>query len=134
MVLDVLTGAAKESAMLGWYIVVYPEGSSGKVDDPRTVAHWPSPMDGRDWLDEMVKMGRAELLGENGGYPVAYRALWGALMPALFACPEVYRGPVVVDENHGILPGWYTTKNFNRAAFVRCKLRDRMLIQCWDRS
>jgi len=61
--------------MTGWHCSVRRQANGGRSPAEPTskrgaqVAVWQAELDGRDWLDALVKEGRAINLGGNGGYP-----------------------------------------------------------------
>jgi len=120
--------------MLGWQIIVYPEGGKSHFGSPDRVATWLTGWDGTEWLETMVKGGRAELLNHGGGYPCSYRMLWKDLLPELLEQPQPYQGPPVIGEDYVMEKGWQSIKEINREALARCLPDMVMRVDAWDQS
>jgi hypothetical protein len=76
---DKLSVVEERSAMLGWHISVYRQKVGGlSTPKGQRLAVWQTGLGGLDWLDELVKAGKAINLGENGGYPCRYTATLSA--------------------------------------------------------
>ena len=83
--------------MLGWSIYIYRQDL---IEDPEVIwphdrallASWLTGMCGLDWLDALVKEGKATCLGGNG-YPLKYVAPAANVLPLIFWGPPKYHGP-----------------------------------------
>lgn len=90
-------------------------------------------MGGLQWLDDLVKAGRAIAITE-GGYPTRYTATANHILPTLLGWPpqanDVWvRGPEdIIDES------WEGTTVVNRVAIEKCKPDEWLLIETWDES
>ncbi len=121
--------------MLGWDIIIFREGGTGAWNDPGRVVSWQAGFNGMDWLETMVKEGRAESLPtDNPGYPYRFAALWKELLPELLRQPTPYDGPPVIGEDYFMPRGWKGELRINREALALCQPEDRMLINVWDQS
>lgn len=119
--------------MLGWQIIIYPEGAEGSVRSAATVATWKTGLGGTDWLERLVQAGKADSR-HAGGYPRSYRMLWRDLLPELLNQPQPYDGPPVIGEDYVMEPGWFEHKTLNRAALALCQADDWMIVDAWDQS
>lgn len=119
--------------MLGWHIIVFPEGGSGRYDSPDVVCRWETGLGGTSWLEQMVENHRA--LKVNGsGYPCAYIMLWEDLLPELLEQPKPYNGPLLIGEDYIMEKGWWQGKQVNAEALARCLPDTLMRVNAWDQS
>jgi hypothetical protein len=109
-------------ARMGWDISVYrqPDGdaSPAKAGAPpgQHLAEWHT---GRlDWLDELVKTGKAIDLGGDG-YPVTYTVIAECVIPHI----------VKEDEYSHQLFGKPAA---DRAALAQCRLDEWLVVRAWD--
>ena len=78
--------------MLGWHVSIYRQtdggGSPAAAGSPTgdRLAAWQTGLGGIDWIDELVKNGKAINLGGNG-YPYHYTATGKHLIPVLIDKP-----------------------------------------------
>lgn len=131
--IDKCTGRILCTSMLGWDICVYREDAPLHQHRPVNLAKWSVGLNGIDWLDEMVKNGRAERLS-GGGYPSRYRAQWKDLWPELLVQPTPYQGPPVLGDDYVMLAGWQGQKTVNRDEVLRCQPDDYLIVDAWDPS
>jgi hypothetical protein len=88
-----LSVVGEQSAMLGWHISVYRQKNGGLSPATAETTHGSrlaagqTGVGGLDWLDELVKAGKAINLGENGGYPCRYTAIAECLIPRIIGTP-----------------------------------------------
>jgi hypothetical protein len=62
--------------MLGWQVIIRKESAK------TSIASWITGLGGTDWLDILVKEGKAKDLGGNG-YPNSYSAKANQILPLL---------------------------------------------------
>jgi hypothetical protein len=124
--------------MLGWHVSVYKQKEGG--DLPATAASpegtrlavWQTGLNGLDWLDELVKTGKAIHLGGNG-YPRRYTAT------AEYIVPRIEQPPLArTDWSYAagdILTGKWAGKTVvDLVAAAECHLDEWLLVEAWDES
>jgi hypothetical protein len=119
--------------MLGWLIIVFPEGANSNYDSPEVVCRWETGLDGTDWLDEMAKDGRA-LMVNKSGYPCGYIMLRKDLLPELLVHPKPYNGTPVIGEDYVMEKCWWRSKQVNPEALAHCQPDTMMRVDAWDLS
>ena len=119
--------------MLGWQIIVFPEGGDSKLGSPDMLASWLAGLGGTDWLVAMVKDGRAEEV-RWGGYPCGYRMLWKDLLPELLEQPKPFQGPTVIGDDYVMQKGWRDGMKLSREALARCLPDTVVCVNAWDQS
>ncbi len=126
--------------MLGWRVIVTqlaPEEYEAATDiDRRTkmLASWEVGLGGTDWLDELIKEGKASLLSDNGGYPCRYTAKACDVLPLLMAGPPPHAGPPVFGDDY-VLPGnWSGRVTIHHDRLAACPLDQVLTIDAWDLS
>ena len=108
--------------MLGWQIIVYRELSRPYSPGPwrdkeARVATWLVGLGGLDWLDELVKEGKAEYLS-CGGYPDIFLAKAKDILPKISPSPPHHFGEVII--YHPML--------------AQCLPEEQLIIEAWDQS
>ena len=109
---------------MGWDISVYRQRdgdvSPAKAHVPAgpLLAEWHTG--GLDWLDELVKTGKAIDLGGDG-YPVTYTVIAECVIPHI----------VKEDEFSHKLFGKPAT---DRVALAQCHLNEWLVVEAWDSS
>ena len=125
--------------MLGWDISVYRQVDSGsspaKADsaDGARLAVWQTGLDGLQWIDDLVKVGRAVDLGGNG-YPCRYTAQAQYLVPSILKGPPSARRSWVFGQHDVVTPAWNGKTVIDRAATGDCRLDEWLLVVAWDES
>lgn len=124
--------------MIGFEVFVY---RADLVADPS--ANWPEEsallvswlvggFHGLDWIDALVKEGKAVSLGGNG-YPLRYTALAKDLLPRIAAgIPRPAGGPIL-GEDYFLPAGWIGKADL-REGFASCPPEQLLLINAWDQS
>jgi hypothetical protein len=94
---------------------------------------WQTGTDGLDWLDELVKAGKAIHLGGDG-YPYWYTA------PAAYLCERILDGPPharsswAYDVGDILLEGWEGKTTTNHHAISTTRVGEWLVIEVWDES
>ena len=107
---------------LGWHIRVCRQSDGGvspaTADSPEgtLLARWEAGLNGLDWLDELVKEGKAIDLGGNG-YPCRYTAA------------AEYLFPRIVDMPPGAKVVWSSA-----LLVAQCRLDEWLIVEAWDQS
>ena len=126
--------------MLGWQISVYRQPDGGRLPatatsgQGRRLAVWQTGLGGLEWLDELVKAGKAVDLGGNG-YPCRYTVTAGALVPRVVDMPPgarrvwVYEEGVIFLRRSGKGRRWV-----DRTAALSCGPDEWLLVEAWDES
>lgn len=126
--------------MLGWMIVIKaltPERKY-KWDTEQEVvrlAHWDTNLEGIDWLEELVKEGKAKLVRDDG-YPRSYTAKASDVRSILA------NGIPDYDADDAGIIGPYDYSPFGRTCRVRmdkekmeaCRRNRVLTIEAWDGS
>ena len=99
--------------MLGWQIIVRKESAENSL------ASWTSGLGGTDWLDKLVKEGRAKDLGGNG-YPNNYSANASEILPLL------------TTESINSIGGANTRLKTDQIS--NCSMDVTLIIEAWDQS
>lgn len=99
--------------MLGWQIIVRKESAENSL------ASWTSGLGGTDWLDKLVKEGRAKDLGGNG-YPNNYSANASEILPLL------------TTESINSIGGANTRLKTDQIS--NCPMDATLIIEAWDQS
>jgi hypothetical protein len=99
--------------MLGWQIIVRKESAENSL------ASWTSGLGGTDWLDKLVKEGRAKDLGGNG-YPNNYSANASEILPLL------------TTESINSIGGANTRLKTDQIS--NCSMDATLIIEAWDQS
>jgi hypothetical protein len=125
--------------MLGWHISVYRQTNGGAspatAESPEgaRLAVWQTGLGGLEWIDELVKAGRAIDLGGNG-YPCRYTATAEYLIPRIIDEPPGARIVWTFDEGDIILEGWEGKTVVDRDVIAACRPDEWLLIVAWDES
>lgn len=99
--------------MLGWQIIVRKESAENSL------ASWTSGLGGTDWLDKLVKEGKAKDLGGNG-YPNNYSANASEILPLL------------TTESINSIGGANTRLKTDQIS--NCSMDATLIIEAWDQS
>lgn len=99
--------------MLGWQIIIRKESAENSL------ASWTSGLSGTDWLDKLVKEGRAKDLGGNG-YPNNYSANASEILPLL------------TDESINLIGSGNV--RFKIDQITNCPMDATLIIEAWDQS
>ena len=112
--------------MLGWEIIV--------KNQEVTLASWRASAWGTDWLENLVKEGKAQNLATNSGYPQIFSMKAKDLLPILIAgIPQTDAG-LVIGEDYAISGTKVWNFKINQIAMNQCKSEDELLIEAWDQS
>src|SRR5215471_13504961 len=113
-------------AMLGWHILIYRQSATGREQ----LAEWETSLGGTDWLDALVKQGKAVYVEGNGGYPMVYTASAGVLASG----PPSYSGPTVVGDVYVKPSGWIGGATIDAPRLAACEADEELTIHAWDLS
>ena len=124
--------------MLGWNISVYrlEHGAVRATTKSPTgvrLAIWQTGLDGLDWLDELVKEGKAVNLGGNG-YPCRFTATAEHLLPHFVnGVPEAH-STWSFEVTDILMKGWAGKTAINQTAIAACRPDEWLLLLAWDKS
>jgi hypothetical protein len=127
------------NGMLGWHVSVYRQedgGASPATWDSRQgtrLAVWQTDLFGLEWLDELVKAGKARDLRGNG-YPNRYTAPAQYLIPQVIDKPPEANKTWVCGPDDVIGPGWDGKTVTNPRAAGQCRPDEWLLVVAWDES
>jgi hypothetical protein len=121
--------------MLGWDVSVRREveESAPNATDGLLLASWQTGPFGLQWLDELVKDGKAIDLGGNG-YPDRYRVVANVLLPILTTGLQSSDSPPVVGDDYALPRGWSSRVKLNRQRISECADTEHLLVEAWDLS
>ena len=125
--------------MLGWHISVYRQADDGAspatFESPEgdRLAVWQTDMWGLDWLDELVKAGKAIDLDGNG-YPLRYTSMAKYLTPKLCGEPPHAHHVWIREVGDMVTEKWAGKTVINHAAVAACHRDEWLLIEAWDES
>lgn len=124
--------------MIGFEIFVY---RADLVVDPAAI--WPEEQallvswlvggfHGLDWIDDLVKAGKAKDLGGNG-YPLRYTALASDFLPVILGGLPRPAGSPIIGDDYYLPAGWIGTPEVreNLSAVLGDQL---LLVNAWDQS
>jgi hypothetical protein len=125
--------------MLGWHISIYRQKDGGSspatfpTPEGTRLAVWQTGIGGLDWLNELVKAGKAIDLGGNG-YPCRYTAAAEYLMPMITDSPAGARDTWLREAGDVITDKWEGTTVVDSAAVTLCRPDEWLLVEAWDES
>ena len=125
--------------MLGWHISVYRLLDGGRApaaaDSPEgtQLAVWQTGLGGLDWLDELVKAGKAIDLGVQG-LCGRYTATAAELLPRVAEGPP-HAKPIWSAGPYDILTDrWEGRTVIDQTAVAKCRPDEWLLVEAWDES
>jgi hypothetical protein len=126
--------------MLGWEIQVYKQADGGNLpakpesERGNSIASWLTEMNGLNWIEDLVKVGKAIDLGGNG-YPLTFTATAEDLIPPLV------QGPPQALETFHLCEALSALANRDPETTVTglvesagCRMGEWLLIHAWDQS
>jgi len=120
--------------MLGWEVFVLREkDSSTRRTAGLWLASWETGLFGLQWIDELVKQGKAADLGGNG-YPNRYTTSANLLFPILMSGLPENESPPVVSDDYALPAGWNSTLKLNSQQIAKCAEDEPLVIEAWDQS
>ena len=124
--------------MLGWNISVYrleQEAVRATTKSPIGVrlAFWQTGLDGLDWIDELVKEGKAMNLGGNG-YPCRFTATAEHLIPHFVNGVPEAQSTLRFEGSGMLMEGWEGKPAIDQTAIAVCKPDEWLLLVAWDGS
>jgi len=124
---------------LGWNISVYRQQNGGTAPalfgakQGSRLAVWQTGLNGLDWIDNLVKEGKAIDLGGNG-YPDEYTAMAIHIVPRLHDDPPHAKKVWTFDKGDIITPQWLGKTTKDQQAIEACRSDEWLIIQAWDES
>ena len=115
--------------MLGWEVFAF-RNSNAKREN--LIVHWMTSVFGLDWLDQLVKEGRATDLGGNG-YPNRYEISVGVLVPLLSKGLPANSSPLVIGDDYVLPEGWSGSVTWRQDP-ATCRASDTLFLEVWDQS
>jgi hypothetical protein len=126
--------------MLGWFVCIYRQENARKLpvtnkpQDGGVLARWQTGLYGLDWLEKLVKEGKATLVAANDGYPIRYTAMTKYILPAITDTPPNARQNWMADEGDKLLPSWAGKTELNKIEIDKCDPNEWLMIETWDES
>ena len=102
-------------------------------DTLRRLAVWQTGLGGLEWLDELVKAGRAVDLGGNG-YPRRYTVTAENLVPRVVDTAPGARSTWASAAGDALTTSWEGKTVADRAAAKSCRSDEWLLVEAWDES
>jgi hypothetical protein len=123
--------------MLGWNISVYrlEQGAvraTTKTPTGVRLAVWQTGLDGLDWIDELVKEGKAMNLGGNG-YPCRFTGTAEHLIPHFVNGISEAHSPFSFEGSGMLMEGWEAKTTINQKAIAACRPDEWLLLLAWDK-
>ena len=128
--------------MLGWNISVHRQKNGGAapatkaksyLDHGPQVAVWQTSLFGLDWIEELVKDGKAIWIA-GGGYPNQYTATAKNIIPTVLKGPP-RANAVWACGSHDIIYSWWAGKTvIDQPLAEACRPDEWLLIEAWDES
>jgi len=124
--------------MIGWHIRIYrpadqgPTPPMGHSAGDLLLAEWQADLRGIDWLDDLVRTGRAS--GHGDGYPYVYTARAEVLLPTIVAAPPWKPRGTGKDTREVLEDRWGRDLTVDHEAVSSCCPRDWLLADVWDES
>jgi hypothetical protein len=125
--------------MLGWHISVFKQpdggGAPARVGSPtgERIAVWQTGLGGLDWIDELVKKGKAIRLGGHG-YPCLYTVTAKHLIPTIMDKPPKARDTWVCEPSDILTEQWAGKTVIDRGEAIGCRPDEWLIIEAWDES
>jgi hypothetical protein len=125
--------------MLGWHVSIYRQKNGGATpatfesQQAERVAVWQAGLYGLNWINDLVRDGKAIDLGGDG-YPVRYTA------PAQYLVPQIVKGLPEAhaiwshDEGDILNEKWAGKTVINVELAKRCDRSEWLLVEAWDES
>ena len=124
--------------MLGWNISVYrlEQGAVRATTKSPTgvrLAVWQTGLDGLDWIDELVKGGKARNLGGNG-YPCRFTATAEHLIPHFANGIAEAHSTWSFEASDILMKEWEGKTAIDQTAIAACQPDEWLLVMAWDES
>jgi hypothetical protein len=122
--------------MLGWQITIHrqiPGESQNHLTKESLLATWTTSIGGLDWIDALVKEGKAVDLGGTG-YPCWYKATAKNILPIILAGPPRHKGPLVAGDGYILPAGWNGKATIDHSKIGQCLPDEQLIIEAWDQS
>ena len=123
--------------MLGWGIYIY-ELSQGidlksPISEKTILSEWTSSLGGLDWIDDLVKEGKAEELeGYNHGYTFMYKAKVQDVLDKLTYHIPKGKDQTVIGDDYVMSSDWRS--KIDTSEIAKCKPDEQLIVEAWDLS
>jgi hypothetical protein len=125
--------------MDGWHISVFRQKDGGaqaatfeSQQGPR-IAVWQAKLLGLNWLNELVKDGKARFLGGDG-YPMRYTATAAGLLPRILDGPPMAREVWISGAGDILTDKWVGRTLIDHDEASKCAGDEWLLVVAWDES
>ena len=124
--------------MLGWEFYIYrhdlaPDPRQIVPDDRALLARWLVSLGGLDWIEALVREGKATDLSVTE-YPLTYLAKASDVLPLIADGPPKCSGSLVVGDDYVHPSGWTGDVLYHRDRIAECAPDLTLLIHAWDQS
>jgi hypothetical protein len=116
--------------MLGWEVFVYRHANARPEN---LLARWTTRSVGVDWIDRLVREGRACDLGGNG-YPCLYRASAAVLLPVVAGAKLGKSFPASTIPWEAVFPADFSAIVWDLEHLKACKPDEVLLVHAFDQS
>ncbi|WP_449427213.1 hypothetical protein [Rhodanobacter umsongensis] len=122
--------------MLGWWIIISsqtPQERDNAVDKSAILATWEASVGGKEWIDALVRDGKATQLLFDG-YPCRFIAAAKHIFPLIQHGPPQHTAPVVIGDDYVSEGGWSAKATIHRDRMAACPEEKTLTIDAWDQS
>jgi len=125
--------------MLGWHITICKLKDGGKspatpgAEEGKKLAVWQTDLGGLEWIDDLVKEGKAINL-DGDGYPYWYTAQVKHLIAKIFPHPFGAHDPWVCGPYDIITDQWEGKTTVDSATIKDCNPDEWLKVEVWDES
>jgi hypothetical protein len=123
--------------MMGWWFVVTKqtpiEIDTAFDNAAGLLATWETSVSGIEWLQKLVKEGKASQIAFNG-YPNRFTAKAHVILPLIADGPPLHGGPEILGDDY-VMPGnWTGNVTLHHDKIASCLLDQILTIDAWDQS
>jgi hypothetical protein len=122
--------------MIGWWIIVTqqtPEERDAASDKEAILAKWETSVSGINWIEALVKTGKATQLS-RGGYPNRYTAVASEVLPHIVGGPPRHDGPTIIGDDYVVPGSWTGNVQIYHDKIAACPSNQILTIDVWDQS
>ena len=123
--------------MIGWWMVIdqqTPEERDAATDKKATIlSNWETSVGGIDWIDRLVKRGKATQLSSDG-YPNRYVVIARDVLPILANGIPLHSDMTVIGDDYVMPAGWTGNIIMHQDKIAPCPPDQVLTIDAWDQG